>query len=83
MSVAEILTVSGQAVVLAAAILGYLGTRRSVRRVSRDVGHVHELVDGRSDRQEARIEQLTESLTGARVDVPVPPGGAEADEKIG
>jgi hypothetical protein len=70
----EILTVTGQAVVLAGAILGYLATRRSVGRVRRDVGQVHELVNDRSDRQDQRIDQLTGTITGAGLDVPRPPG---------
>jgi hypothetical protein len=67
---AEILTISGQAVVLAGSVLGFAATRRSVGRVRRDVGQVHELVNNRSDRQDARIEQLSGTLTDAGVDVP-------------
>jgi hypothetical protein len=77
----EVLTLTGQAVVLAGAVLGYLATRRSVGRVRDDVGQVrddvgqvHELVNNRSDRQDQRIEQLSGTLTDAGVDVPGAPG---------
>jgi hypothetical protein len=59
-------TVTGNAVVLVGAILGYLSTRKRVERV-------HRLVNNRSDRQDGRIDQLTATLTKAGVDVPKKP----------
>jgi hypothetical protein len=61
---------------LATAVITYLSTRRRI-------DDVHTLVNNRSDRQDARIEQLTGTLTGADVPVPPRPGADEAGEKLG
>jgi hypothetical protein len=63
------------AVGLATAVTTYLSTRRRI-------DDVHTLVNNRSDRQEARIDQLTGTLTGADVPVPPRPGLDEAGERL-
>jgi hypothetical protein len=57
-------TVLGDGVVLAAALLGYASTRKRVERV-------HGLVNNQLDRQLDRNAVLTASLTKAGVEVPV------------
>jgi hypothetical protein len=63
------------AVGLATAVTTYLSTRRRI-------DDVHTLVNNRSDRQDARIDQLTGTLTGADVPVPPRPGLDEAGERL-
>jgi hypothetical protein len=60
----EILTVTGQAVILAAAVIGYLATRRSVTKV-------HKLVNNQLDRQLRYNQELAAALV--RAGLPVPP----------
>jgi hypothetical protein len=57
-------TVLGQGVILAVAVLGFLSTRQGVRKV-------HKLVNNQLDRQLLYNQQLAATLTKAGV--PVPP----------
>jgi hypothetical protein len=70
---------AGQAVVLTLGILGYLSSRKGVRGVKDDVAVVHDLVNAHSDSQDRRIEQITQTLTGAGVAVPPTPDTAPAE----
>jgi hypothetical protein len=74
---AEVLTVSGQVVILAAAVIGYLATRRSVKGV-------HRLVNNQLDRQLRYNQELAAALTLAGVAVPPQeqPGSGEAGERL-
>lgn len=63
-------TVIGQVVILIAAVLGYLSTRRKVGKMDGKVDNVHELVNNQLDRQLDRNAELTATLTAAGVDVP-------------
>ena len=75
MTLEIILTASGQVVVLAAAVLGYLSTRQKIGRESRStrrqVGQVHKLVNDQLDRQLIYNGKLATALTEAGE--PVPP----------
>lgn len=72
----------GQVVILTGVILTYLGSRTRQQSIQSDVQGVHTLVNGRSDAQDARIDQLTSSLTGAGVSVPPTPAQSAADERL-
>jgi len=63
-------TVLGQGVILAVAILGFLSTRRGVTKV-------HKLVNNQLDRQLTYNQQLAATLTKAGV--PVPPQDEPAE----
>jgi hypothetical protein len=70
-------TVLGQGVILAVAVLGFLSTRRGVTKV-------HKLVNNQLDRQLTYNQQLAATLTKAGVPVPpqdepaeLPPAGGE------
>jgi hypothetical protein len=69
--VAEILTASGQAVVLVGAVLGYLATRRKVEKV-------HRLVNNQLDRQLRYNQQLAEAMRKAGIQVPPQDAGPAA-----
>jgi hypothetical protein len=77
MSEAEILTVTGQVVILAAAVIGFWSTRRGVVKV-------HKLVNNQLDRQLRYNQELAATLV--RAGVPVPPqdgpGRGEAGERL-
>jgi hypothetical protein len=64
------LTVLGQGVILAVAVLGFLSTRRGVTKV-------HKLVNNQLDRQLTYNQQLAATLTKAGV--PVPPQDEPAE----
>jgi outer membrane murein-binding lipoprotein Lpp len=72
-----ILTLSGQAVILAAAVLGYLSTRKKVDGVSGRVGEVHQLaakteklVNNQLDRQMIYNQQMAAALVANHIPVP-------------
>jgi hypothetical protein len=65
-----IVILSGQAVTLIAAILGYLSTRNKVHRVDSKVSDVHKLVNNQLDRQLKYNGQLAATLTASGVPVP-------------
>jgi len=71
----------GQGVIVTGLVLGYLSNRRAVGGVKSDVKDVHALVNNQLDRQLDRNAQLTRTLTGAGVDVPLSPTAAE-DERM-
>jgi sensor domain CHASE-containing protein len=81
MSAQELDYIIGQAVVLILGVLGYLSNRRATAGVKSDVKDVHSLVNNQLDRQLDRNAQLTRTLTGAGVDVPLSPTAAE-DERM-
>jgi hypothetical protein len=73
-----ILTLSGQAVILAAAVLGFWSTRRGVTKV-------HHLVNNQLDRQLRYNQELAATLTRAGIDVPPQDeaaGHGEAGERL-
>jgi hypothetical protein len=53
-----------------AAVISALGSWRSTRANRDAIGEVHTLVNDRSNKQDARIEQLTATATHAGVEVP-------------
>ena len=83
MSAQELEYIIGQAVVLILGILGYLASRRATAGVKSDVKDVHSLVNNQLDRQLDRNAQLTRTLTGAGVDVPLSPTAAEDERMAG
>jgi len=55
---------------LVTAIKGILPLLRSQQRTEKNVKEVHDLVNNRSDRQDQRIEQLTDALNDSDTEVP-------------
>jgi sensor domain CHASE-containing protein len=55
---------------LVAAVKGLIPLLHEQQKTTAAVAQVHELVNSRSDHQDARIDQLTRTLTGAGVAVP-------------
>jgi hypothetical protein len=81
---AEIGQIISGVVTLGLAWIGYLrlkastdGVKQDVGSVKSDVANVTHLVNSHADNQDARIGQLTRTLTGAGVDVPPTPAAAE------
>lgn len=67
---AIIVTVSGQAVILVSAVLGYLSARRKISGVDSKLSNVHALVNNQLDRQLRYNGQLAATLTENGVPVP-------------
>jgi hypothetical protein len=83
MTVDTIVTLSGQAVIMITAILGYLSTRNKVKAVDDKVTKVHKAVNGQLDRQLTYNGQLAATLTASGVTVPPQDPPAPTSENTG
>jgi hypothetical protein len=79
-----ILTATGQAVIVAVAVLGWLSTRQKVEKVHRLATKTEKLVNNQLDRQLKYNQELSAALIAAGVAVPQQeqPGHGEAGERL-
>jgi hypothetical protein len=63
----------------AAALIAVL---RKVTVIKTKVDDTHELVNARSDRQDARVDQLTAAVVDAGASIPAPPSRGEVDPEV-
>ena len=65
-----LITAIGAVATAITALVGVIRGLRQSKQNGTDIAQVHELVNDRSDKQDARIEQLTGTLTDADVAIP-------------
>ena len=70
MNESEITTIVTGLVTITGLVIGYLKLRLQARDTKQDIADVHTLVNTRSDKQDARIDQLTGTLNTAGIPVP-------------